>query len=124
MESYGAGKAFDYYSPTCGEDTRVYTIDILKYVLAVNTEARTIRHNSTVYGRGGGKYCGFELVADDLITTMRKSTKAERVMGLEMIGLDIDLSGGYQYQANPEEHAWICVWIERYAALFAAGKRK
>ena len=78
-------------------------------MLAVNTEARTMRHKSSVYGRRGGKYCGFELVADDLITTMRKSIKAERVMGLKMIGLDIDLSGGYHYQANPEEHAWIYI---------------
>ena len=122
MESYGAEKAFDYHSPTCGEDIRAYTNNTLEYVLDIATEARTIRHCYSAIGRGGGKYCGFELLPDDLIATMRKSVKAEWVMGLEMTGLEIDLPGGYYRRANPELHAWFCVWIQRYAALFAAGK--
>ncbi|KAK0513951.1 hypothetical protein JMJ35_003673 [Cladonia borealis] len=122
VESYGAEKAFDYHSPTCGEDIRAYTDNSLEYVLDITTEARTIRHCYSAIGRGGGKYCGFELLPDDLIATMRKSVKADWVMGLEMTGLEIDLPGGYYRQANPELHAWFCVWIKRYAALFAAGK--
>lgn len=124
VEAYGAQKAFDYHSPKCGEDIREYTDNSLEYVLDIITEARTIRHCYSAIGRGGGRYCGFELLPNDLITTMRKSVKADWVMGLEMTGLEIDLPGGYYRKANPPLHDWFCDWIKRYAALFAEGKVK
>ena len=122
VETYGAEKAFDYHSPTCGEDIRAYTNNTLEYVLDIITEARTIRHCYSAIGRGGGRYVGFELLPDDLIASMRKTVKAEWVLGLEVTGLEIDLPGGYYRQENPELHAWFCGWKERYAALFAAGR--
>lgn len=100
VETYGTERAFDYHSPTCGEDIREYTDNSLEYVLDVITEARTIRHCYSAIGRGGGRYCGFELLPDDLIATMRKSVKADWVMGLEMTGLEIDLPGGYYRKAT------------------------
>nr|A0A7L9EZZ4.1 RecName: Full=Trans-enoyl reductase xenG; AltName: Full=Xenoacremones biosynthesis cluster protein G [Xenoacremonium sp. BF-2018a]QOJ72665.1 XenG [Xenoacremonium sp. BF-2018a] len=124
VEEYGADKAFDYHSATCGEDIRAYTNNTLEYALDIITEARTIRHCYAAIGRGGGRYCGFELLPEDLIATMRKSVKAEWVMGLEMTGLEIDLPGGYYRKANPELHTWFCDWKERYVALFGSGKTK
>lgn len=122
VESYGAEKAFDYHSPTCGEDIRAYTGNSLEYALDIITEAKTIRHCYAAIGRGGGRYCGFELLPDDLIATMRRSVKAEWVNGLEMTGLEIDLPGGYYRKANPELHAWFAELIKRYSALIAQGK--
>ncbi|KAI0452053.1 GroES-like protein [Xylaria acuta] len=122
VEEYGAEKAFDYHSPTCGEDIRAYTKNTLEYVLDVISEARAIRHCYSAIGRGGGRYVGFELLSDDLMATMRKTVKADWIMGLEVTGLELDLPGGYYRKENPELHAWFQVWIKRLAALFEAGK--
>ncbi|RYO85824.1 hypothetical protein DL766_001215 [Monosporascus sp. MC13-8B] len=124
VEGYGAEKAFDYHSSTCGEDIRAYTKNSLEYVLDIITEARTIRHCYAAIGRGGGKYCGFELLPDDLLATLRKSVKADWTMGLELTGNEVDLPGGYYRAANPELHDWFVLWKERYVALYESGKVK
>nr|A0A8F4S717.1 RecName: Full=Trans-enoyl reductase pydC; AltName: Full=Pyrrocidines biosynthesis cluster protein C [Acremonium sp.]QXF14602.1 PydC [Acremonium sp.] len=124
VESYGAEKAFDYHSSTCGEDIRAYTENRLQYVLDIITEARTIRQCYAAIGRGGGKYCGFELLPDDLLSTLRKSVKADWTMGLELTGNEVDLPGGYYRAANPEMHKWFVLWKQRYVALYDAGKLK
>ncbi|KAK4228639.1 hypothetical protein QBC38DRAFT_508776 [Podospora fimiseda] len=122
VESYGAEKAFYYYSSTCGEDIRAYTNKSLECVLNLITETRTIRHCYAAIRRGGGRYCGFELLPDDLIATMRKSVKAEWVNGLEMTGLEIDLPGGYYRKANPELHQWFAELLKRFSRLIGEGK--
>ncbi|KUJ20447.1 GroES-like protein [Mollisia scopiformis] len=124
VEDYGAEKAFDYHLSTCGEEIRAYTNNTLEYALDIITEARTIRQCYAAIGRGGGKYCGFELLPEDLIATMRKFVKADWVLGLEMTGLEIDLPGGYYRKENPELHAWFVDWMKRYAALLAEEKIK
>jgi NADPH:quinone reductase-like Zn-dependent oxidoreductase len=122
VESYGAEKAFDYNSPTCGEEIRNYTKNTLQYVLDIITEARTLRHCYTAIGRGGGRYIGFELIPEDLIAGMRKTVKADWVLGIEMSGGEIALPGGYYRKPNPELRAWCCEWFKRCEALIHAGK--
>lgn len=124
VEEYGAEKAFDYHSPTCGEDIRAYTKNTLEYVLDIITEARTIRQCYAAIGRGGGRYTGFELLPEPLIASMRKTVKADWVMGLEVTGEELKLPGGYYRKENPALHVWIHEWIRRFAALFAAGQIK
>ncbi len=124
VEDYGAEKAFDYHSPTCGEDIRAYTENALEYALDIITEARTIRQCYAAIGRGGGMYIGFELLPDDLIATMRKTVKADWVIGLEATGVELELPGGYHRDENPELHVWVHAWIKRFAALYEAGKVK
>ncbi|KAK4150736.1 chaperonin 10-like protein [Chaetomidium leptoderma] len=124
VQEYGAEKAFDYHSPTCGEEIRAYTKNSLEYALDIITEARTIRQCYAAIGRGGGRYVGFELLPDDLIATMHKTVKADWVIGLEATGLELELPGGYYRKENPELHAWIHTWIKRFAALYEAGKLK
>ncbi|KAJ5656198.1 hypothetical protein N7507_008148 [Penicillium longicatenatum] len=124
VEEYGAEKAFDYHSPTCGEDIRAYTKNTLECALDIITEARTIRHCYAAIGRGGGRYIGFELLPDGLMATMRKTVKPTWVLGLEVVGEELDLPGGYYRKENPELHAWIQVWIKQFVALYEAGKLK
>ncbi|KAB5550764.1 chaperonin 10-like protein [Coniochaeta sp. 2T2.1] len=124
VEEYGAEKAFDYHSPTCGEDIRTYTKNTLEDALDIITEARTLRQCYAAIGRGGGRYIGFELLPDDLIATMRKTVKPTWVLGLEVIGEELDLPGGYYRKENPELHAWVHTWIKHFVALYEAGKLK
>ncbi|TQV90537.1 zinc binding enoyl reductase [Cordyceps javanica] len=107
VEKYGAEKAFDYHSPTCGDDIRNYTENSLEYVLDIITEAKTIRQCYAAIGRGGGRYVGFELLPDELMATLRKSVEPTWVMGLEVAGLELELPGGYYRKANPELHDWL-----------------
>ena len=122
VESYGAEKAFDYNSSTCGEDICKYTKNTLQYALDIITEARTLRHCYAAIGRGGGRYIGFELIPEELTASMRKTVKAQWVLGIEMCGREIALPGGYHRKPNPELRAWGCEWIQRFEALIQAGK--
>jgi NADPH:quinone reductase-like Zn-dependent oxidoreductase len=124
VKKYGAEKAFDYHSPTCGQDIRAYTKNTLEYALDIITEARTIRQCYEAIGRGGGRYVGFELLPEDLMATMRKAVKPTWVMGLEVTGLELELPGGYYRKANPELHDWLHGWIKEFAALLESGRLK
>jgi hypothetical protein len=106
VKSYGAEKAFDYTSPVCGEDIPAYTKNSLAYVLDIITEAKTIRHCYSAIRRGGGRYCGFELLPEELIADMRKTVRAGWVLGLEMTGQEVKLPGGYYRKANSELAIW------------------
>jgi len=53
---------------------------------------------------------------------MRKAVKSEWAMGLEMTGIEMKLPGEYYRKANPELRTWGCEWIQRFEALFAAGR--
>ena len=122
VESYGAEKAFDYNSPTCGEDIRKYTENKLQYALDIITEVKTIQHCYTAIGRAGGRYTGFELLPDEYIATLRKAVKAEWVLGLEMSGAEIALPGGYYRKPNAELRTWCCNWIKQVENLVGSGK--
>lgn len=63
------------HSSTCGEGIRAYTKNNLEYVLGIITGARTIRHCYAAIGRGGGKYCGFELLPDELLATFESLSR-------------------------------------------------
>jgi NADPH:quinone reductase-like Zn-dependent oxidoreductase len=122
VESFDAEKAFDYRSPTCGEDMRAYANNTLEYVLDIITEARTIHHCYTAIGRGGARYVDFELLPDELIATMRKTAKAGWVLGLEMTEREINLPGRYYRKENPDLEVWGREWIKRLEVIFTAGK--
>ncbi|EAS31152.1 zinc binding enoyl reductase [Coccidioides immitis RS] len=124
VESYGAEKAFDYNSPTCADDIRMYTKNSLRYVLDIITEAKSIKLCYAAIGRTGGQYVGFELIPDELIANMRKAVKADWVLGIRMTGLEIALPGGYGSPPDPELRAWGSDLAKRMETLIHAGKIK
>ncbi|KAI1126745.1 putative zinc-binding dehydrogenase family oxidoreductase [Nemania abortiva] len=101
VESLGAEKAFDYKSPTCALDIRVYTSDKLKYVIDIIAEAKTLKLCYAAIGRAGGRYVGFELIPEEL-ASLRKTVKASWVLGIRMAGAEMALGKGYGHPANAE----------------------
>jgi hypothetical protein len=55
---------------------------------------------------------------------MRKTVKAEWVLGLQMTGREVNLPGGKYRKENPDLGVWGREWIKRFEVLFAAGKLK
>ena len=122
VESYGAEKAFDYNSPSCAEDIRAYTKNTLQYVIDIIAEVKSIRICYGAIGRAGGRYCGFELVPEELVKNMRKTVKADWILGITMSGNKIDIGGGYGSEANPELRVFGCDLFIRLEAQIHAGR--
>ncbi|OKL60401.1 hypothetical protein UA08_04449 [Talaromyces atroroseus] len=122
VEQYGADRAFDYHSPTCAEDIRTYTRNSLRYVIDIIAEARTLKLCYAAIGRAGGHYVGFELIPKDLIADMRKTIKADWVLGIRMSGAEIALDKGYGSDPDPELRAWGCDLFKRLETILRARK--
>jgi hypothetical protein len=70
----------------------------------------------------GGKYTGLELIPEDITSQLRKTVKADWVMGLSMSGEKIELPGGYSCEARPDRRAFGKEWFQTMERLVHAGK--
>ena len=122
MKSYGAEEAFDYNSPTCAEDIKLYTKNSLKYVLDVITETKTMKLCYAAIGRAGGKHTGLEYVNEGLALSMRRTVKSDWVIGLTLPGKGVALPGGYGSEPDPECREFGRKWFEAMQRLLDNGK--
>lgn len=119
MKSYGAEEAFDYNSPTCASDIRTYTKNSLRYALDTITSHDTMKLCYSAIGRAGGKYTALEVLPQP---SMRKTVKADWIMGITVFGKRIFLGPGYEWEPNLEHHEFGVRWVETVQPLLDAGK--
>jgi aspyridone synthetase trans-acting enoyl reductase len=100
-ESYGAAAYFDYHSPNCGADIRVYTDNNLKHVLDCVTEAATMKMCYTAIGSGGGNYIALETIATSEKYT-RRDVRADWFLADAIMGDGVSMSGTYGRPPSPE----------------------
>lgn len=105
VREFGAAAAFDYRSPTCVNDIRNFTGRSLSRVLDVITDARSQIICGDVFGRGGGMYAVLELPDPESPVAKRRTIKTDFVVGLEAIGKEVALSGGYERRADDRVRA-------------------
>ncbi|KAF2271627.1 zinc binding enoyl reductase [Westerdykella ornata] len=122
VKSYGAEAAFDYNSPTCAEDIKAYTGNRLKYVLDTITEAKTIKLCYNSIGRTGGRLTGLENIPTELTDMMRKSVKADWVLGITLTGKRIALGSGYESAPSEDRRRFGGEWFKTLQNLLDAGK--
>ncbi|KAJ5524554.1 hypothetical protein N7494_011204 [Penicillium frequentans] len=102
VESYGAIKAFDYHSASCGMAIRAFTKDLL-----------------CCYGRSRGKYVALEPPATRI--TARKDVQTDWVMALTIFGKPVDLKGPFGRDAVPGDYQWASEWYELTGKLVEEG---
>ncbi|CAI7658840.1 unnamed protein product [Penicillium glandicola] len=120
VTSYGADLAFDYNSPTCGQDIRAATKNTLRYVLDPFAEAKTLRLCYAAIGRTGGRYCALEQYQESLCS--RKTIKHELVMGGAISGQGVELPDPYGIPPRPEIGVWARSWYLEVQELIGNGK--
>ncbi|KAF4810905.1 Trans-enoyl reductase [Colletotrichum siamense] len=99
VTSYGAEKAFDYRSPTCAADIKLYTKNSLKYVLDCISEPETMEFCYGVIGRLGGRYTALEPWPRGLDN--RGNVTADWVLGPTMIGKPIAWKPPFDKAVDP-----------------------
>ncbi|CAG8015163.1 unnamed protein product [Penicillium olsonii] len=120
VRSYGADLVFDYNSPTCAEDIRAATKNVLRFVLDPFAEAKTVRLCHAAIGRTGGRYCALEQYQESLCT--RKTVKHELVMGGAISGQGVQLPEPYGIAPRPEIGVWARTWYRKVQELIDEGK--
>lgn len=84
-------------------------------------DTHSIRVSYAAIGRAGGPYVGFELVPEELTSSLRKVVTPSWVLGIRMFGSKVDLDRGYGAEADPELRAWGCTLFQRMERLLHEG---
>ncbi|RDL35872.1 Uncharacterized protein BP5553_06484 [Venustampulla echinocandica] len=124
VKSYGAEEAFDYNDPGCAEKIKAYTANRLKYVFDIITETKTMKLCYGALGRVGGRYTGLEYFNPALAEGLRKTVKADWVIGLVLPGKGVGLPSGYGREPDPEAREFGRRWFETMQRLVDAKKIK
>ncbi|ORY17103.1 chaperonin 10-like protein [Clohesyomyces aquaticus] len=122
VKSFGAEAAFDYNSPTCAEDIKAWTSNRLKFALDTITEAKTIKLCYNCIGRTGGRLTGLENIPTELTDTMRKSVKADWILGITLTGKRIALGTGYESAPSEDRRKFGGEWFKTLQNLLDDGK--
>ncbi|KAK2591732.1 hypothetical protein QQS21_010586 [Conoideocrella luteorostrata] len=100
-ESFGAAACFDYHSPACGADIRVYTDNSLRYVLDCVTDAAIMKMCYDAIGASGGTYIALEAISTT-VKYMRRDVRADWLMAQSMLGAPVEMKGMYGRPSTPE----------------------
>ncbi|PNY28307.1 Enoyl reductase LovC [Tolypocladium capitatum] len=108
VKELGAQEAFDYHSPTCGDDIRRYTSDTLAYALDCITDLGSMRICYAAMGRGGGKYMGLNPVP--LRAHSRRDIKPDYILVYTMFGKEVSLPRPFGRPARPKDRVFAEGW--------------
>lgn len=122
MKSLGASAAFDYNDLQTPTALRDYTKNRLRYIVDCITDSESIACCYIAMGRTGGRYSCLELCPDHLRS--RKAVKVDFVMAMDVFGVEIDLSDGYERKPSPKKHADGVRWMAIFQRLLTEGKLK
>jgi NADPH:quinone reductase-like Zn-dependent oxidoreductase len=122
VKSYGAEAVFDYNSPTCAEEIRSYTKNILCYALDIVGTASSMSKCYSAIGRAGGNYTSLERFDQEMATKLRRAVKADFALGLSMTGEKMEMGGGYGAEAMPHRRELAARWFASLQKQVDAGR--
>lgn len=120
MQSYGAVKAFDYRSSSCGVAIRAFTKGKLRYALDCISDADSVKTCYAALGPRGSKYTALEPPLERR-RGVRNDIQTDWVMALTIFGKAVDLEGEFRREAAPEDRLWATQWYPKVERLLARG---
>ncbi|KAE8383480.1 hypothetical protein BDV26DRAFT_251815 [Aspergillus bertholletiae] len=115
VKELGAEEAFDYHSPTCGDDIRRYTSDTLAYTFDCITDLGSMRICYTAMGRAGGQYMGLDPIP--LRGHTRRNIKPDYVLIYTMFGKEVQSPRPFGRPARPKDRAFAEGWYRSTQVL-------
>ncbi|KAI0202390.1 GroES-like protein [Astrocystis sublimbata] len=100
-ESYGSAACFDYHSPACGADIRVFTNDNLRYVLDCVTDGANMKMCYEAIGALGGNYIALEAI-NTVVKYTRRDVHAIWFLADCITGNGVRMAGTYGRPPSPE----------------------
>jgi aspyridone synthetase trans-acting enoyl reductase len=120
VKKLGAIEAFDYRSPTCGDDIRAFTENSLSYAIDCITTTASMKICYESLGTAGGRYVSLDPFP--LRGHVRRSVKPSWVLALTMFGKTIPWARPYQRRPRPQDRVFARKWMEMAEGLLAEGK--
>lgn len=120
VKSYGAEEAFDYKSPTVGQDIRTYTKNTLGYCFDTITQDSTVKICFQAIGRAGGKYTALDPYNEKSAT--RKIVKADWVLATDVAARGCSWPAPYGREGKPEIRKAATESFKSLQKLFDEGK--
>ncbi|KAL9090674.1 MAG: hypothetical protein Q9165_005162 [Trypethelium subeluteriae] len=123
VKSLGAEEVFDYHSPSCGSDIRIYTNDSLAHVFDCVTDAETMKMCYEAIGASGGGY----VAIDPFVTRIqysRRDVRADWLMIYSLFGNPVRLAGVYGRPARPQDREFASSLFTMAEALLSRGLLK
>lgn len=108
VKELGAEEAFDYHSPSCGDDIRRYTSDSLAYALDCITDLASMRICYAAMGCAGGKYMGLNPLP--LRAHTRRDIKPDYILVYTMFGKEVNWPRPFGRPARPKDRAFAESW--------------
>lgn len=116
----GALAAFDYTSPTCGQQIYSYTNGTLAHVIDCIGNAATMTICYTALGEDGGRYVALEQYPRRL-SIRRRNVRHSWVLGWTLFGMEVKLAGAYAREAAPQDLIYGKEWMKK-VQLVLGGK--
>ncbi|EEP81633.1 predicted protein [Uncinocarpus reesii 1704] len=110
VKRLGAEAAFDYRSPSCGDDIRRYTEDSLGYVLDCITDLSSMKICYAAMGRRGGKYMGLNPVP--LRGHTRRDIQPDYILVYTMFGQAVTAPKPFGRPIRPKDRAFGERWYQ------------
>ncbi|KAI1077855.1 enoyl reductase [Whalleya microplaca] len=115
VPALGAQEAFDYHSPSCGDDIRCYTADALAYVFDCITDISSMRICYAAMGRAGGKYMGLNPIPVRAHT--RRDIKPDYILVYTMFGKEVSWPRPFARPARRKDRAFAESWYQATQTL-------
>ncbi|KAE8341903.1 hypothetical protein BDV24DRAFT_174279 [Aspergillus arachidicola] len=112
VQSYGAIKAFDYGSASCGVTIRAFTKGKLSLILDCITSTDSMKICYAAMGAHRGRYVALEPPATR-IQTARKDVQTGWVMALTIFGKPVELKRPFGRDAVPGDYELAAKWYEQ-----------
>ncbi|KAF9887503.1 hypothetical protein FE257_010081 [Aspergillus nanangensis] len=119
LKELGSEAAFDYRSPTCGQDIREYTQGQLAFALDCITTTASMTICYEAIGPQGGQYIALDPFP--LHTHTRRSIRPEWILMPTIFGSPIPWEAPYNFLARPTDVEFAKRWIKHAEKLLLQG---
>lgn len=116
VKSYGADHVFDYADEKTASAIRQVTCGQLEYAMDCITDKFSVACCYAAMARTGGRCVTLEMCSEDM-KPKRRSIKQEFILALDIFGEAVQLSRGYERDANPALHKFAVEWYETIQKL-------
>ncbi|KEY66409.1 hypothetical protein S7711_05842 [Stachybotrys chartarum IBT 7711] len=120
VRSLGAVACFDYHSPTCGADIRLYTKNRLAHVFDCVTDAVVMKMCYEAIGSAGGTYVALEPLSTT-VQYSRRDVRASWLMALSLFGDVVRLPGAYGRPATAVDREFAALLFPLVESLLHNG---
>lgn len=121
VKSYGADHVFDYADEKTAEAIRRVAGGQLEYAMDCITDKLSVACCYAAMARTGGRCATLEMCPEDM-RPRRRAVKQEFILALDVFGEAVQLSRGYERDADPALHEFAVQWYEVIQRLISGGK--